>query len=136
MHLPEGVANLSNENANVAEYEAGQDLSAGEAAGVNGDEAFAEEGDIDAVKNAAAQMFGAAEAPKPQEQGITVYVNGEPVPMTGKKEYIFVDIFDRITFDLTKGGGRAIATLINGKDAAFSEKLHDGDQIDLYWKEN
>lgn len=67
---------------------------------------------------------------------ITVYVNGEPVPMSGKKDYIFVDIFDRITFDLAAGGGRAIATLINGQDAAFSEKLHDGDQIDLYWKEN
>ena len=67
---------------------------------------------------------------------ITVYVNGETVLMTGKKDYIFVDIFDRITFDLAAGGGRAIATLINGKDAAFSEKLHDGDQVDLYWKEN
>ena len=55
---------------------------------------------------------------------------------TGKKDYIFVDIFDRITFDLTKGGGRAIATLVNSKEAAFSEKLHDGDQVDLYWKEN
>jgi len=37
---------------------------------------------------------------------------------------------------LTAGGGRAIATLVNGKDAAFSEALHDGDQVDLYWKEN
>ena len=67
---------------------------------------------------------------------IIVFVNGEPVPMTGKNEYIFVDIFDRITFDLSAGGGRAIATLINGKDAAFSEKLKDGDRVDLYWKEN
>lgn len=73
---------------------------------------------------------------EPEYEGIIVYVNGEPVPMTGKKDYIFVDIFDRITFDLAAGGGRAIATLINGKDAAFSERLQDGDQIDLYWKEN
>jgi len=57
------------------------------------------------------------------------------VPMTGKKEYIFVDIFDRITFDLTEGRGRAIATLVNGMEAQFSETLHDGDKIDLYWKE-
>ena len=73
---------------------------------------------------------------QPETTAITVYVNGEPVPMTGKKDYIFVDIFDRITFDLAAGGGRAIATLINGKDAAFSEKLQDGDQVELYWKEN
>ena len=75
-------------------------------------------------------------AVKEESSQITVYVNGEAVVMTGKNDYIFVDIFDRITFDLAAGGGRAIATLINGQDAAFSEKLHDGDQIDLYWKEN
>ena len=73
---------------------------------------------------------------KPVDNAITVYVNGETVLMTGKKDYIFVDIFDRITFDLAAGKGRAIATLVNGRDAAFSEQLHDGDQVELYWKEN
>ena len=68
--------------------------------------------------------------------GITVYVNGEPVPMVGKKDYIFVDIFDRITFDLNAGGGRAIATRVNGLDAAFTQPLHDGDKVELFWKEN
>ncbi len=125
MHLPEGVANLSNEDANVEEYVA------------------EEESDIDAIKRAAAEMYeketGYVSEPvvesAPVGNGITVYVNGEPVPMTGKIEYIFVDIFDRITFDLTAGKGRAIATLVNGREAQFSETLHDGDQIDLYWKE-
>ena len=66
---------------------------------------------------------------------IIVFVNGEPVPMTGKDEYIFVDIFDRITFDLNAGRGRAIATILNGRDALFTEKLHHGDKVELYWKE-
>lgn len=66
---------------------------------------------------------------------IIVFVNGEPVPMTGKEEYIFVDIFDRITFDLNAGRGRAIATILNGRDALFTEKLHHGDKVELYWKE-
>lgn len=66
---------------------------------------------------------------------IIVFVNGEPVPMTGKDEYIFVDIFDRITFDLNAGKGRAIATILNGRDALFTEKLHHGDKVELYWKE-
>ena len=66
---------------------------------------------------------------------ITVFVNGESVRFTGKDEYIFVDIFDRISFDLTAGNGRGIATILNGKDAQFSEKLANGDKIDLYWKE-
>ena len=67
---------------------------------------------------------------------IVVYVNGEAVELMGKDSYIFVDIFDRITFDLQAGKGRAIATLINGRDAQFSEQIFDGDQIELYWKEN
>lgn len=70
------------------------------------------------------------------QANIVVTVNGEAVELMGKESYIFVDIFDRITFDLTAGRGRAIATLINGEEAEFSQPLHDGDRIDLYWKEN
>lgn len=65
-----------------------------------------------------------------------VYVNGETVTLFGKESYIFVDIFDRITFDLNAGEGRAIVTLVNGREAQFTEELHNGDQIELYWKEN
>lgn len=67
---------------------------------------------------------------------VTVIVNGEPVELSGKDTYIFVDIFTHISFDLQAGNGRAIATVINGRDARFSEVLHEGDQIELYWKEN
>lgn len=67
---------------------------------------------------------------------ITVIVNGEPVELSGKDTYIFVDIFTHISFDLQAGKGRAIATVINGRDAQFSEELHERDQIELYWKEN
>ncbi len=35
-----------------------------------------------------------------------VTVNGETVELTGKEDYIFVDVFDRITFDLNAGNGR------------------------------
>lgn len=70
------------------------------------------------------------------ENTITVIVNGEPVELSGKDTYIFVDIFTHISFDLQAGKGRAIATVINGRDARFSEELHEGDQIELYWKEN
>lgn len=70
------------------------------------------------------------------ENTVTVIVNGEPVELSGKDTYIFVDIFTHISFDLQKGKGRAIATVINGRDAQFSEELHEGDKIELYWKEN
>lgn len=70
------------------------------------------------------------------ENTVTVIVNGEPVELSGKDTYISVDIFTHISFDLQAGKGRAIATVINGRDAQFSEELHEGDQIELYWKEN
>ena len=70
------------------------------------------------------------------ENKVTVIVNGEPVELSGKDTYIFVDIFTHISFDLQAGKGRAIATVINGRDARFSEELHEGDKIELYWKEN
>ena len=71
----------------------------------------------------------------PDESCIYI-VNGEPVELSGKDTYIFVDIFTHISFDLQAGKGRAIATVINGRDARFSEELHEGDKIELYWKEN
>ena len=76
------------------------------------------------------------EAPKETEGSVTVMVNGESVTMTGKQNYIFVDVFDWYSFDLSAGKGRAIATLVNGKEAEFSQPLANGDNIELYWKEN
>ncbi|MDD6291232.1 MAG: cell division FtsA domain-containing protein [Lachnospiraceae bacterium] len=76
------------------------------------------------------------EVPKEVINTCTVTVNGEMVELMGKESYIFVDIFDRITFDLNAGRGRAIATMVNGVEAEFSQELHDGDHIELYWKEN
>ncbi len=64
-----------------------------------------------------------------------VTVNGELVTLFGKERYIFVDIFERITFDLNAGGGRAIITLLNGREAQYTEALHEGDKIELYWDE-
>lgn len=74
---------------------------------------------------------------QPQEDrthSIFVTVNGEIVELSGKENYIFVDIFDRITFDLNAGRGKAIVTMVNGREAVFTEELHDKDQIELYWK--
>lgn len=70
------------------------------------------------------------------ETDILVYVNKAPVVLTGKDSYIFVDIFDFISFDLNAGNGRAIETLINGRKAQFTEPLFSGDKIELFWKEN
>ena len=75
-------------------------------------------------------------APKQEVVTVNVMVNGMPVAMMGKASYIFVDVFDQINFNLNEGNGRAIATKLNGEDAAYTAELSDGDVIEIYWQEN
>ena len=69
------------------------------------------------------------------EDGVTVIVNGEPVTLTGKPDYIYVDVFDRINFDLSKPQGKMVETLINGRKAQYIEPLHNGDELEIFWKD-
>ncbi len=64
---------------------------------------------------------------------IVVVVNRSPVTLSGKSSYVFVDVFDKIDFDLTRPKGKNIVTSLNGKPAQYMETLHDGDVIDIYW---
>lgn len=66
---------------------------------------------------------------------LNVIINKEPVTLTGKSKYVFVDIFDFIDFDTRDSRGRAIVTLINDKRCGYSDRLKDGDKIDVYWQE-
>lgn len=63
-----------------------------------------------------------------------VTVNNEPVILHGKSDYIFVDIFDVIDFDLSKPNGRSIVTTLNGGTPDYMQPIHDGDRIEVYWK--
>ncbi len=66
---------------------------------------------------------------------VTVFVNGNPVTMTGKPSYVFVDIFDYIDFDLkNRPAGKGIVTMLNEHKAVFSEELKDGDFLDISWQ--
>lgn len=40
-----------------------------------------------------------------------------------------------IDFDVQAGGGRPIVTKINGATCGYSDELHEGDEILVYWKE-
>lgn len=68
-------------------------------------------------------------------QTITVIVNDTPVIMSGKDAYIFVDVFDYIDFDLSRSRGRGIVTTLNKRPAQYMESLHNGDRIEIYWRE-
>lgn len=65
---------------------------------------------------------------------IIVIVNQSPIVMRGKQSYMFVDIFDYIDFDTSRVRGGGIATLVNGKDAQYTQEIHNGDKIEVYWK--
>lgn len=66
---------------------------------------------------------------------ITVVANGQKITMSGKTEYVYVDIFDYIKFNLQDSRGRGIVTQLNGRAAGYMETLKDGDIISVYWKE-
>lgn len=68
-----------------------------------------------------------------QPVSINVLVNGAPVLLEGKSSYVFVDIFDKINFDLTKPQGN-IVTKRNGNGAEYMEQIFDGDVIEVFWE--
>lgn len=65
---------------------------------------------------------------------IIVTVNGEQIKLTGKKNYVFVDVFEYIDFDLSKPQGSGIVTNLNGREAQYMESIRSGDAIEIYWK--
>lgn len=65
---------------------------------------------------------------------IYVVVNGKPVNLTGKKGYVYVDVFDVIDFDLSRPRGKGIVTTLNGRPAQYMEPIGNGDVIEIYWQ--
>ncbi len=65
---------------------------------------------------------------------VVLKVNGENIVMKeNKSHYIFVDIFNYISFDLTRPQG-AIVLRLNGQQAAFTDTIKSGDMIEIYWQ--
>lgn len=67
-------------------------------------------------------------------QDIVILINGQPVKLTGKPDYILVDLFQYYEFDLSKPKGSVVLKL-NGVEGVYTAPLHDGDVVDLYWEE-
>ena len=87
-----------------------------------------------------AEQTEQTEGAEPEEERktireIRVLANGNPVTLSGKSSYVFVDIFDFIDFDLKDSRGRTIMTKLNGHNADYMETLRDGDNIEIYWEE-
>jgi len=66
--------------------------------------------------------------------GINIIVNEKTVNLPPKNtDYLFVDIFNFIDFDLTVPKG-IIKLKLNGKDAGYADKITSGDRIEIYWQ--
>ncbi|MCR5304190.1 MAG: rod shape-determining protein [Lachnospiraceae bacterium] len=64
---------------------------------------------------------------------VNITVNGAPVTMTGRSEYMFANVFDFIDVDVTSMHGTSLTTLLNGRPAEFLESVKEGDIIEVYW---
>ncbi len=70
-----------------------------------------------------------------ENQSVQVLFNGQSVTLTGKKSYVYVDVFDYVTFDLVNKPGKRIVTNLNGESAMYMNPLHNGDAIDVFWED-
>lgn len=65
---------------------------------------------------------------------LNVKINGDNVVLKGKKQYIFVDVFNFIDFDLTTVKGKIVLKL-NGNEAGYNDVLKDGDVVEIKWEQ-
>ncbi|MCF0147402.1 MAG: rod shape-determining protein [Clostridium sp.] len=63
---------------------------------------------------------------------IEVSFNDSKIKLHGKKDYIFVDIFNYVSFDLREAKG-TINLMLNGNKVGYTEKLKDGDNVEVFW---
>ncbi|MDP4143069.1 MAG: cell division protein FtsA [Bacillota bacterium] len=63
---------------------------------------------------------------------IEIVVNEDAIKLKGKSNYIFVDVFNYIEFDLTRVQGELVLTL-NGGKAGFYDEIKSGDKIEIKW---
>lgn len=101
------------------------------------EEAFESVEEPEETKSEAEETDAAEPEPEPESDPvttITVQVNGQKVVLSGKKDYIYVDVFEYIDFDLSKPQGTGVATDLNGQPAEYVQILKDGDVLDIYWR--
>lgn len=77
----------------------------------------------------------ALEEAKKAGTSIHIMVNGKPVTLTGKPDYVFVDVFDAIAFDTKTVKGKKLVTKANGMDMAYMSPLFDGAVVEIYWEQ-
>ena len=68
------------------------------------------------------------------KKSIVLVINKEPMEIYyTKDQFVFVDIFNHIDFDLSSVKGKLVLK-INHRDAEYLEELKNGDNIEIYWE--
>ncbi|MCR2043138.1 pilus assembly protein PilM [Anaerosalibacter massiliensis] len=68
-----------------------------------------------------------------EENEIDLIVNGESKKFTyTEEEFLFVNIFNYIDFDLSKPKGKLVLK-VNNRDAQYMKVLENGDNVEIYW---
>ena len=117
------------------EFEIGQLKSAESAEYTYDNLAEPEEEDLKENEPAEEKAPESKEPAPSSDNKVSVTANGRIFTLTGKDEYVFVDIFDKLNFNLNDSKGRGIITLLNGKKAQYLEPLKDGDVIEVRWED-
>lgn len=68
-----------------------------------------------------------------RDKGFVITVNGDKIKLEDNRQYIFVDVFSYINFDLTSPKGNIVLKL-NGRVANFTDNIVSGDEIEIYWE--
>lgn len=129
------TSSLEEYNENIMAVEKQQDAEENDESD-NTVEAADSDNTSDAVSEKKAGQTDDKEAQEPVRQSvsITITVNGQPVVLSGKPDYIVVDLFQFYSFDLTTVRGNLVF-LHNGSSADYSSPLNDGDVIELRWED-
>lgn len=137
-------ANSADANADTEESSVPEQSAAPAAGGVSFADLPDDDGTAAEMKEKMAEMAGSEEGEKTEEKKdekpdlsipVTVNANGRMITLTGKDNYVYVDVFDKLNFDLKAGNGRKIITKLNGKNAQYLEPIKDGDVIEVRWEE-
>ena len=104
------------------------------------DRAIYDDGIPDTFEDLQEELSEELQEALPEDDGmiplsIQVTVNGNPIRLEGKGEYVFVDVFQYIDFDLSSPQGTGIVTDLNGRPAQYMEPIRSGDVIQIYWKD-
>lgn len=73
-------------------------------------------------------------APPKMHDKMKITLNGEELLLPGKEDTIFVDVFNYMQIDTARPGGVLVMKL-NGAPAGYTQKVSEGDRIDIYWEE-